>query len=305
MYGGTDDGRETWQNHRPEVQAPAAERRSDDWTLLHALIRQDFVLHYHPKVDLDTSRVVGVEASVCCHLPHHALVPLAQVMPIVAKNGLMLPIGRWVLREACRQAKAWQVSSRPPLSIAVNLSAAELRTSNFVAMLQVILAETGLEPSCLELELAEAFLAHDPATVVAVLRSLKDLGIQLTLDEFGTGVSSLNYLRRFPIDSLKIDRSFVRRLGGNDRIISGLVSSLIGLADNLHLRIAAEGVETREQAAFLSEHGCSVGQGHYFSQALAANEFTQLLERNRETGSLKQRKRDARSRAPGAELGRS
>jgi EAL domain-containing protein (putative c-di-GMP-specific phosphodiesterase class I) len=169
-----------------------------------------------------------------------------------------------VLREACRQARAWQDAGLPPMSLAVNISAVELRARDFVAGVRTILTETGIEPRCLELELTETFLMQDLESTAGVLRALKDMGVQLALDDFGTGYSSLSYLKRFPIDTLKIDRSFVRDLT-TDADDASIVNAVISMGKSLHMQVVAEGVETREQLAFLKRQGCPEGQGYYFS----------------------------------------
>jgi EAL domain-containing protein (putative c-di-GMP-specific phosphodiesterase class I) len=188
----------------------------------------------------------------------------------------MVPIGRWVLHEACRQARAWQVAGLQPLCIAVNVSPVEVRAPGFVSGIRATLKETGLEPRYLELELTEAVLMEKSRTVADVLRELKDIGVQLALDDFGTGYSSLGHLKRFPIDTLKIDQSFVRDLTTDD---AGIINAVIGMGKSLHMRVLAEGVETRQQLEVLQEHGCSEGQGYYFSRPVSAEDFGQLLER--------------------------
>ena len=227
------------------------------------------MLHYQPKMNLETGAIIGVEALIRWRHPQRGLVPPAQFMPIAEECGFIVPIGRWVLREACRQARAWQDAGLPPMRIAVNISAVELRAKDFVAGVRAILAETGLEPRYLELELTETFLMQDSKSTAAVLQALKDMGVQLALDDFGTGYSSLSYLKRFPIDTLKIDQSFVRDLT-TDADDASIVSAVISMGKSLHMRVVAEGVETREQLAFLQEQSCPEGQGYYFSQPVIA-----------------------------------
>jgi EAL domain-containing protein (putative c-di-GMP-specific phosphodiesterase class I) len=187
-----------------------------------------------------------------------------------------VPIGQWVLREACRQAKAWQTDGLPPLPVAVNISAVEFRHKDFLAGVRTILAETGLEPRYLELEVTETVLMQNVESTAAVLRALKSMGVLLAVDDFGTGYSSLSYLRQFPIDSLKIDQSFVHD-STNDPDDAAIVSALIDLGSNLRQRVIAEGVETQEQVAFLKTRFCHEGQGYYFGRPVVAEEFTQLL----------------------------
>jgi EAL domain-containing protein (putative c-di-GMP-specific phosphodiesterase class I) len=189
----------------------------------------------------------------------------------------MCPIGRWVLREACRQASVWQAAGLPPICVAINISAVELRAPGFVAGVRAILRETNLAPRLLELELTETVLMEDSRSVVDVLKELKNIGVLLALDDFGTGYSSLSYLKRFPIDALKIDQSFVRDLT-TDEDDASIVTAVIGMGKSLHMRVVAEGVETREQLATLRQYECPQGQGYYFSRPVPAVEFSHLLE---------------------------
>jgi EAL domain-containing protein (putative c-di-GMP-specific phosphodiesterase class I) len=184
-----------------------------------------------------------------------------------------------VLREACRQARAWQDAGLPAIRIAINISAVEIRAPDFVSSVASSLTDTGLDASRLELELTETSLMQDATSTAAVLRALKDLGVHLALDDFGTGYSSLSYVQRFPIDTLKIDQSFVRDLA-TDAGAANIVTAVISMGNSLHMRVVAEGIETREQLEFLQIHGCPVGQGFYFSRPVPAQEFAKLLERD-------------------------
>jgi diguanylate cyclase (GGDEF)-like protein/PAS domain S-box-containing protein len=278
MYHAKDSGRNNYQFFKKDMNVRAVERQSLESGLRHAIERQEFVLHYQPKINLETGASIGVEALIRWRHPQRGLVPPEQFIPIAEECGFIVPIGRWVLREACRQARAWQNAGLPPVRIAINISAVELRAKDFVAGVRAILTETCLEPCYLELELTETFLMQDSKSTAAVLQALKDLGVQLALDDFGTGYSSLSYLKRFPIDTLKIDRSFVRDLT-TDADDASIVSAVISMGKSLHMRVVAEGVETREQLAFLQEQGCPEGQGFYFSKPVAAGELTQLLGR--------------------------
>ncbi len=278
MYHAKSSGRGNYQFFKPEMSVKLAERQSLEYGLRHALEHQEFVLHYQPIMSMGTGAMTGIEALIRWHRPQRGFVPPTHFIPIAEESGLIVPIGRWVLREGCRQVRAWRDAGLPPVRIAINISAVELRTKDFVAGVRAILAETGFEPNYLELELTETFLMEDSASTVAVLQALKDMGVQLALDDFGTGYSSLSYLKRFPIDSLKIDRSFVRDLT-TDAENASIVSAVIGMGNSLRMRVVAEGVETQEQLAFLQGHSCPEGQGYYFSQPVNAGEFTQLLER--------------------------
>jgi EAL domain-containing protein (putative c-di-GMP-specific phosphodiesterase class I) len=197
-------------------------------------------------------------------------------IPIAEQCGYIVPIGRWVLREACRQRRSWLDAHLAAIPIAINISAVELRSNNFVGHVHEILQETGLDPQYLEFELTETAFMQDPQSTIAVLRALKDMGIRLTLDDFGTGYSSLSYLKRFPINALKIDKSFVQGVcvDSND---SKLVSAVINLGRSFHLHVIAEGVETRDQFLALQAQNCAEGQGYYFQKPVAANEFAKLL----------------------------
>jgi len=277
MYHAKDNGRDSYQFFKPEMNIRAMDRQSLEESLRHAIERCELSLHYQPKMNLVTGTIIGVEALIrWCH-PQRGLVPPVQFIAIAEDSGLIVPIGRWVLREACRQARAWQIAGLPPMCMAINISAVELRTPGFVAGVRAILEETNLEPRNLELELTETALLEDSRSVAEVLKELKDIGVLLALDDFGTGYSSLSHLKRFPIDALKIDKSFVHDLTtGEDN--GGIVSAVISLGKTLHMRVVAEGVETREQLAILQEYGCPQGQGFYFSRPVPAVKFGHLLK---------------------------
>jgi len=242
----------------------------------YALERQEFALHYQPKVNLTSGAIAGVEALIRWNHPQRGLLASGKFIPIAEACGAILPIGRWVLREACEQARAWQSAGLPRLRVGINVSTAELRAKDFVEGVRNILAETGMDPRFLELELTEAFLLENPQATGPVLRALKDTGAQLALDDFGTGYSSLGCLKRFPIDTLKIDQSFVRDLA-TDPDDAGIVSAVIAIGRSLEKRVVAEGVETREQLAFLREKNCPDGQGFFFSTAVPAAGMVELL----------------------------
>jgi diguanylate cyclase (GGDEF)-like protein len=285
MYHAKESGRDGYKFFKPEMNLRAIERQSLEADLRHAIERQELLLHYQPKVDLATGAIIGVEALIRWRHPQRGIVPPAQFIEIAEDCGLIVPVGRWVLREACRQARAWQVAGLPPLGMAINISSVELRVADFAAGVRAILAETGLEPPSLELELTETFLMQDSRSTADVLKVLKDIGVLLALDDFGTGYSSLSYLKRFPIDALKIDRSFVHNLTTAEDD-AGIVTAVIGMGKSLHMRVVAEGVETREQREFLQEHGCSQGQGYYFGRPVPALELGRLLECGIETTAL-------------------
>jgi diguanylate cyclase (GGDEF)-like protein/PAS domain S-box-containing protein len=279
MYQAKDSGRSNYQFFQAELNVTAIERQAIDNGLRHAIEHDEFVLHYQPKVNLATGTISGVEALIRWRHPLRGLLYPSQFISVAEEFGLIVPIGRWVLREGCRQAKAWQDSGLPPMQIAINVSAVELRTKNFAEGVRTVLKETGLEPRYLELELTETFLMQDTQSTAVVLEALKDMGVQIALDDFGTGYSSLSYMRRFPIDTLKIDQSFVRNLATNADDAS-IVSAVINMGSSLHMRVVAEGIETLEQLAMLREQRCPEGQGFYFSRPVIAEDIAPLLKRD-------------------------
>ena len=278
MLHAKDSGRNNYQFFKSDMNVRALERQSLEIGLRYALERQQFVLHYQPKYQLDTGAIMGVEALIRWRHPQRGLVTPAQFIRVAEESGFIVPISRWVLHEACREARAWQDAGLPPTRIAVNASAVDLRSKDFAAGVAAILAETGLDPNYLELELTEPFLMQDSKSTATVLRALKDMGVQLALDDFGTGYSSLSYLKRFPINTLKIDQSFVHDLT-TDADDASIVSAVISMGKSLNMRVVAEGVETRAQLEFLQEHSCPEGQGFYFSHPVVAGEVSQLLKR--------------------------
>jgi EAL domain-containing protein (putative c-di-GMP-specific phosphodiesterase class I) len=255
----------------------AVQRQAIEESLRRALERQEFTLHYQPKINLRTGEITGAEALVRWTNPTRGLVPPAQFIPVAEDCGLILPIGNWVLREACQQAQAWVDAGLPLGTMAVNISAMQLRDENFLDGVFAILKDTGLDPRSLELELTESVLMKHAESTASILKALRAKGVQLAVDDFGTGYSSLSYLRRFPIDALKIDQSFVRQITTvPDEAI--IVAAVIGMGRSLKLRVVAEGVETQEQLAFLQAHQCDEAQGYYFSQPVLPQQFARLLE---------------------------
>jgi EAL domain-containing protein (putative c-di-GMP-specific phosphodiesterase class I) len=240
------------------------------------LERGEFALHYQPKLDLVTEALTGAGALIRWLEPTQGILFAKDFIPIAEQSGYIVPIGQWVLREACVQRQRWLDAKLAPIPIAVNISAVELRSKDFVDHVRTILEETRLEPQYLELELTETALMEDHQSTIAVLRALKDMGIRLTLDDFGTGYSSLSYLKRFPIDALKIDKSFVNGLCTNADDAK-LVSAVINLGRSFHLQVVAEGVETRAQFIALQSQNCGEGQGFYFQKPIGPDEFAKLL----------------------------
>jgi diguanylate cyclase (GGDEF)-like protein/PAS domain S-box-containing protein len=277
MLHAKSSGRNSYQFFKPEMNVRALERQSLESSLRNALDREQLVLYYQPKIDLRTGALVGAEALIRWRHPQRGLVPPSQFIPVAEECGFIVPISRWVLHEGCAQARAWQNAGLPAVRIAINTSAVELRSRDFVIGVRAALAESGLEPRYLELEVTEAFLMQDSRSTAFVLHDLKAMGVHIALDDFGTGYSSLSYLKRFPIDTLKIDQSFVHDLM-TDAGDASIVRAVIGMGESLSMLVVAEGVETREQLEFLREHKCPQGQGFYFSQPVLAAEFSQLLE---------------------------
>ena len=255
----------------------AVERQSIEESLRRALERKEFSLHYQPKVRLATGEITGAEALLRWTHPTRGPVSPASFIPVAEDCGLILPIGQWVLREACQQARTWLDAGLPLGTMAVNISAMEFREDNFLESVFAILSETGLDPKFLELELTESVLMKRAESAASVLKSLRSKGVRIAVDDFGTGYSSLSYLRKFPIDALKIDQSFVRQITSapDDTTI---VTAVISMGRSLKLRVVAEGVETREELEFLRAHQCEEAQGYYFSRPVLARQFGILLK---------------------------
>lgn len=277
MYYAKESGRNNYKFFEQNMHASAVQRQSIEASLRQALERQEFILYYQPKIDLRNGTIVGAEALIRWQHPELGLLAPEQFIYIAEDCGLILPISRWVQREACRQARTWQREGLPPITVAVNASALELRDKDFLKKIHIVLDDTGLEPSYLEVELTESMLMRDHEATDSVLQALADMGVKLAIDDFGTGYFSLNYLKRLPIDTLKIDQSFVSKMIGNPDD-AGIVNTVINMGKSLKKRVIAEGVETSEQAAFLAAQHCDEGQGCYFGCPMLAEELASLLE---------------------------
>jgi diguanylate cyclase (GGDEF)-like protein len=277
MYDAKEQGRNNYQFFRPDMHARVIERQSLEGSLRGALGRHEFLLHYQPKINLESGEISGVEALIRWMHPDRGLVPPSEFVPIAEECGLILPIGQWVLLEACRQARAWRDLGLRAVPMAVNVSAVEFLAKDFLSGVRAALIATGVEPHNLEIELTESVLMRDAETTVDTLHALKAIGVQLAVDDFGTGYSSLSYLRRFPLDALKVDQSFVHEITANPDDAT-IVSAVISMGKSLKQRVIAEGVETREQLDFLQTQGCGEGQGYYFSRPVVAAQFAKLLE---------------------------
>ena len=276
MYRAKEQGRGHWQFYASGMNAGTLEQLGLESELRHALERGQFHLEYQPQLDLASGAVVGMEALLRWQHPQLGRIPPASFIGLAEEMGLITPIGDWVLRTACAQTRAWQLAGHGPLRLAVNLSARQFKQRNLLHAVAQALAETGLDAAHLELELTESMVMHNVEQATAIMANLKALGVQLSIDDFGTGYSSLAYLRHFPIDVLKIDKTFVSDITHSDDD-AAIVRTIISLAHSLRLKVIAEGVETDQQLAFLRQHGCDQMQGYLFSRPLTAPAFEELL----------------------------
>jgi diguanylate cyclase len=279
MYHAKKVGRNTFQFFAPEMNAFTRERLELECALRNAVLRNEFVVHYQPKVDFRSGRIVSVEALIRWEHPKRGLVPPAEFIPLAEETGLILPIGAWVLREACRQLRRWHEAGFGHLRLAVNFSAQQFREKNLLELVRGALAQANLEPRFLELELTETAVMQDPRHSAAILRALSDLGVRISVDDFGTGYSSLSYLQRFPLNKVKIDRSFVREIANSHGDLE-IVRAIVSLAHSLRLAVIAEGVETSEQLGILGDVGCDQYQGYLCSPPLPADALAELVKRD-------------------------
>ena len=277
MYAAKKLGRNNCQFFRAAMQARILERQSLEGSLRHALSRNEFTLHYQPKIDLKTGEIAGVEALLRWRHPTRGLISPLQFVPIAEETGLIVPIGQWVLLQACRQSRAWMDAGLPPVRIAVNVSAAEFMAKDFLSGVRAALISTGVDPHNLELELTETVLMRDAESAVRILHALKAIGVQLAVDDFGIGYSSFSYLQRFPLDALKIDRTFINEISAAGEGAT-ILSAMIDIGLSLKHRVIAEGVETVEQLKFLKKKGCSEGQGYLFCHPIIAEKFAEFLK---------------------------
>jgi diguanylate cyclase (GGDEF)-like protein/PAS domain S-box-containing protein len=279
MYRAKEKGRNNFQFFTAELNALITERFELENKLRRALEREQFSLKYQPRVDMRTRKIVGVEALLRWNLPDQDPVPPARFIPVAEEIGLIVPIGKFVLRTACEQAVAWQRLGLPEVIMSVNVSARQFRQDNLVATIAEVLRETGLEPRCLEIEITESTVMHDAEQFISMLGQLNDLGVQIAVDDFGTGYSSLSYLKRFPVDRLKVDRSFVQDIA-SDVDDATIVRTIVALGHNLGLKVVAEGVENEQQIQFLCDNLCDELQGYYFGMPMDAAELATLLRRD-------------------------
>jgi diguanylate cyclase (GGDEF)-like protein len=276
MYKAKATGRGTYRFYTPELNQAISERLELENSLRHALEREEFRVYYQPRVEVASGRIIGAEALIRWECPGKGLIPPDSFIPIAEETGLIIPIGQWILREACRQNSAWQRAGLPAISVSVNLSPIQFRHTGLVSSVADALTQAELDPACLELELTESFVMHDAERINVAMQSLKKLGIAIAVDDFGTGYSSLSYLKRFPVDRLKIDKSFVRDID-SDPDDAAIARAIITLGHTLGLKVVAEGVETPAHLAFLKEHGCDELQGYYFSRPVPAAHMEALL----------------------------
>jgi diguanylate cyclase (GGDEF)-like protein len=277
MHTSKERGANDFSFYTEDMNLRAQRQQNLESAIRHALERDEFVLHYQPKLDLRSGRIVGAEALIRWFQPRSGWVSPADFIPVAEDSGLIVPLTQWVLRQACEQAQAWRGMGLPPLCMSVNVSPIDFRQRDFVDNLAAILKQSGLPPARLELEITESVLMQNVDETVDILQKIKAMGVRLALDDFGTGYSSLSYLRRFPIDVLKIDQSFVRGLNVNSQDAQ-LISAIIGMGKSLELNIIAEGVETVEQLNFLKTQQCEEGQGFLFSKAVPPKDFAHMLQ---------------------------
>ncbi len=280
LYRAKEKGRNNYQMYSPAMNARAFERLALENAMRKALERQEFLLCYQPQVDMKTGHWVGMETLVRWQHPDLGTVHPSEFISLAEETGLIVPLGEWVMKTACAQNFAWQKAGLTPLVVAVNLSARQFQQQNLTETLSKVLKETGLDPHWLELEITESIAMQNADYTNAVLRECKAMGVHVAMDDFGTGYSSLSYLKKFPIDTLKIDQSFVRDIT-TDPNDAAIANAVIALAHSMKLRVVAEGVETKEQEAFLSANGCDVMQGYYFGSPLPAAQFEDLLRTGR------------------------
>ncbi len=280
MYRAKEQGRDNYQLYTPAMNADIRDKLALETDLRRALERGEFLVYYQPQTEIETGRILGMEALVRWQHPQRGLVLPAEFIPVAEETGLIVPLGEWVLRTACAQNKAWHEVGFPPMTIAVNLSARQFRERNLREIVAAALADAGLEARYLQLEITEGIAMQDTDFSIATLRALREMGVEISIDDFGTGHSSLSYLKRLPINAVKIDQSFVRDIAF-DPDDAAIASAIIAMARHLGLSVIAEGVETDEQLAILREQQCSQFQGYLYSRPLPPDEVEEMLRRNK------------------------
>jgi diguanylate cyclase (GGDEF)-like protein len=281
MYVAKNDGGNRFHFFNEEMNVAAIQRLEIENDLRKGIERGEFVLHYQPQYNLQTGRLIALEALIRWNHPEYGRIPPNKFIPVAEESRLIIPIGAWVIREACRQNAAWQAQGYPPVRVAVNVSAVQFTETDFAQTVANALKESGLAPEWLEIEITETVILKDKEVVHLNLAKLKEMGLITTIDDFGTGYSSITYLRQMPLDCLKIDRSFIREMVGDDasaQRTQTLVRAFVALAHNLNLNLVAEGIESIDQCGFLSEVGCAMGQGFLFSAPVPPDEIKTLLK---------------------------
>jgi EAL domain-containing protein (putative c-di-GMP-specific phosphodiesterase class I) len=285
------NGRSNFLFFTEEMHAHAVERLTLENDLRQALERSEFFLVYQPQLEIESGKITGFEALLRWQHPQVGLIPPDKFIPIAEASGLILPIGEWVLRTACAQARKWRDEGLLDGPVAVNVSAVQFRQQGFSNVIRTALLDTGLSPRYLELELTESFLLSNVNATLSILQELRQMGVMLSIDDFGTGYSSLSYLKHFPVGKLKIDRSLIKDLAV-DQGDAAIATAIISMARSLHLKVIAEGVETDEQMSFLRQHGCDEIQGYYFSRPLVVDAASDLLRQRTQSQSTVQPTRD-------------
>ncbi len=279
MYHAKAEGRNNYQYYTKSMNATAFERLAMENSLRRALERNEFELFYQPQLNIETGNIVGMEALMRWNHPDMGMVSPIEFIPLAEESGMIVLMGEWGLRAACEQNKAWQEAGFPPLTMSVNISSLQFKQQNLTTVVAKILNDTRLDPRYLDLELTEGTVMQNAEDTIATLHSLKEMGIRLSIDDFGTGYSSLSYLKRFPLHTLKVDRSFVKDLT-KDPDDEAITHAIIAMANSLGLKVIAEGVETEDQLRFLASRGCDEMQGYLFSPPLSASKITELLQSN-------------------------
>jgi EAL domain-containing protein (putative c-di-GMP-specific phosphodiesterase class I) len=275
MYKAKREGRGRYQFYIAELNKIIQQRTAIERDLRTALAKDQLRLHYQPQLDLSTGQVVGVEALLRWQHPERGDISPVEFIPVAESTGLIMPIGEWVLRTACQQARAWQDAGLPPVRVAINLSAVQFRHKNLHETITQALSDSRLDPCWLEVELTESLIMKDVRTTIETLQNLHELGVQISIDDFGTGYSSLSYLTRFPINKIKLDKSFVRDVDKKDG--AAIAHTVITLGHSLNMKVMAEGVETLEQLRFLRKHACNEVQGYYFGRPMPASAIERML----------------------------
>jgi EAL domain-containing protein (putative c-di-GMP-specific phosphodiesterase class I) len=275
MYRAKEKGRNTFQLYTPSMNFKAMERLAVEKNLRKALDREEFELYYQPKINLESGQIAGMEALIRWDSPELGMVMPSQFIHIAEETRLIIQMGHWVLLTACRQAKQWQSEGLPQIPISVNLSVVQFTHPNLVSEINKVINQTNTQPHNLELEITESVLMQDTTLAVSILNKLSELGIKISIDDFGTGFSSLNYLKNLPIDYLKIDQTFIKDF--NLQTNSAITKAIVTLAQSLNMKTIAEGVETEEQKKFLKELNCDEAQGYLFSKPLPKDEMGELL----------------------------